>query len=524
MRLKQKAAQAAELVPGLVLSMKGRAIRWRDRLSFSNINWTWLPGQQWGVLGANGSGKSLLALAVWGKAPLVEGNIEYGYSIRPEDTPYHPVEDPIALLSPDEHRDLARHESSFYQSRWQSGLDEGSRTLADLLSYPAVAGLNPFEVGVRRRAPRYFLARRRELVVWLGLKDMMRRKLNALSNGETRKALLVQVLLRQPGLLILDDPFGGLDVKSRLRLKSVLDRLMQEGLAILALSSRPDELPDRTTHLLLVRDHQIIAQGERAAMMGHPLVRSLAASAAEPEIPPASSKRSLSSSGTCPVLEMCHVTIQMGRKYVLRDVSWTIRPGEHWAVLGPNGSGKTTLLSLIQGDHPQAHAVDLKLFGIPFHSTHGAWQIRQQCGWISPELHLHYPPGWLCWQVVCSGYFNSLGLYHACTPRQRRQARAQLHACRLENKADEVFGALSLGEQRMVLLARATVNRPRLLILDEPCQGLDAGHRQVLLNQVDRQVSESGANLIFVTHHAREWPACITHHLKIRDGQARVIR
>ena len=216
---------------------------------------------------------------------------------------------------------------------------------------------------------------------------------------------------------------------------------------------------------------------------------------------------------------MNHATIRLGNKHILDDVTWTMRRGENWALVGPNGSGKTTLLSLIQGDNPQAYALDLRLFGARPETTQTLWHLRQQIGCLSPELHLHYPAGWPCLDVVCSGFFNTIGLYEPCSSRQRRTASDWLRRFGLASRAEQSLVELSLGDQRLVLLARAVVKNPKLLVLDEPGQGLDARHRISLLTTVDQIIRQTAASLIFVTHHAREIPACITDVLELKAGR-----
>jgi molybdate transport system ATP-binding protein len=225
-----------------------------------------------------------------------------------------------------------------------------------------------------------------------------------------------------------------------------------------------------------------------------------------------------STAGREPLVEMRDLSVRAGRKWILRGLSWTIRAGERWAVFGPNGAGKTTLLNLIQGDHPQAYALDLRLFGRSSDSTQAVWEARERIGWLSPELHLHHPEDWPVLDVVCSGYFNSLGLHQPCSRRQRAVARRWLVELGLGGCGQRGFGELSAGQQRLALLARAVVKRPRLLILDEACQGLDAGHRGAVLAAVDRLVEGTGAALVFTTHRREELPQCVTKVLSLKAG------
>lgn len=499
-----------------LLVLDNITVRWNGRAAFPRTRWTWRRGEQWAVLGPNGSGKSLLALALRDKAPLQCGEIHWHFDGIEADTV---PEQSIALLSPQTQRDLAATETSFYQSRWHSGIGEGKRTVAQFLSQASVEDRNPFEVGGCQGDQRRFRESRRRFSRWLGIEKLFARRLAALSNGEQRKVILVHTLLRSPRLLILDDPFGGLDKSTRACLQRVIQRLMRNGLPVLLLANRPDELPPDTTHLLLVRNQRIIAQGARHTVLKHPLARELELSATSSSFSSSSSKNRTAKNFAAPLVELNHLTVRLGGKHILDDVSWTMRQGENWALLGPNGSGKTTLLSLIQGDNPQAYALDLRLFGVRPETTATLWNLRQKIGWLLPELHLHYPTGWACLDVVCSGFHNQIGHYEPCTSRQQSAARGWLRRLGLARHAEQSFGELSLGDQRLILLARALVKKPKLLILDEPCQGLDIRHRQSLLDAVDRIIAETRANLIFVTHHTREMPACIRHVLELRDGR-----
>jgi len=500
-----------------LLTLDHITVREGGRMAFPHACWTWRRGEQWAILGPNGSGKTLFAMALCGRAPLLRGEIHYHFEPAIGDVL---AEQSIALLSPQTQRELATGEASFYQSRWHSGIAEGRQTASQFLSQASVEDINPFEVGARRSNPRQFRANRRQFSRWLGIEHLFHRKLISLSHGEQRKVLLVHTLLRGPRLLILDDPFGGLDRTTRARLKTVIHRLMRAGLPVLVITHRPDELPPQTTHLLLVRNRCIIAQGTKRVVLQHPLAReltSVSSSSSVSSCPP--SKAPALKGRAVPLIELNHVTVRLGRQRILGDVTWKLRRGENWALLGPNGSGKTTLLSLIQGDNPQAYALDLRLFGLKPETTQTLWHLRRQIGWLSPELHLHYPPDWSCLDAVCSGFFNTVGLYEPCTSRQLAAAWHWLRRLGLAKRAKNSLGELSLGDQRLVLLARAVVKKPKLLVLDEPCQGLDAAHRRSILATVDQLIVQSRASLIFVTHHVREIPACITHVLKLKSGR-----
>jgi molybdate transport system ATP-binding protein len=436
--------------------------------------------------------------------------------------PHSPARETIAHVSPLTQRHLAVQESSFYQSRWHGGVEEGERTVATFLSQESVEERNPFEVGARLKNRRAFLRRQNQFIRWLRIKALLSRKLAHLSNGEMRKALLVHALLKAPRLLILEDPFAGLDVATRRVLHRVIARVIRGGTPVLVATNRAEEIPAATTHLLIVAQHQIVAQGPKREMLRFWRERFGAPPAnwRKPRHNVSGTRRpGIAPVGSEPLVEFHNVTVTSGRKDILREVTWTLRDGECWALFGPNGAGKTTLLNLIQGDHPQVYAQNIRLFGQNTESTQALWQMRQRLGWMSPELHQHYPGEWETGAVVCSGFFNTVGLYEACSRAQRKAARQWLLDLGLAAHAKEPFGELPFGQQRLVLLARAAVNCPRLLILDEPCQGLDAKQRRTLLAVVDRVVTQTGASLIFVTHHAKEIPRCITHVLKLKRGR-----
>jgi molybdate transport system ATP-binding protein len=204
---------------------------------------------------------------------------------------------------------------------------------------------------------------------------------------------------------------------------------------------------------------------------------------------------------------------------VLDEINWTVRRGENWALLGPNGSGKTTLLSLILGDNPQAYANRITLFGRHRGSGESIWEIKERIGWVASELHLYYPGTVPCFDVVCSGFFDSVGLYRRCSDEQRKTASTWMDRLGIAGYADAMFGRISEGEQRMVLLARALVKHPWLLILDEPCQGLDRDNRERVLRTIDVVGSQIDTSVIYVTHRPDDVPNIITHVMRLDRGR-----
>lgn len=514
---------------GVLLDCNDLAVRQAGRIVFSGARWLIKTGERWAIVGPNGAGKSLLGSILAGKTPLVRGELVWGNdtlgstdqakSLRPS------THLPAFLVSPQWHREILAQESTFYQSRWHSSFGEGELTVARFLSQEVVEGINPYEIDPQLSPRQNYNQAKREFVGWLGAGPLWRRKLLCLSHGEMRKVLLVHALLHFPRLLVLDDPFGGLDADTRVRLRQVIRRLGGQALII---TNRLDEIPAETTHLSLVNNYRVVAQGEKAKVLGHPLMERVRAQSRPQASHPGSSGSPLPTAGLAVqrlarpavLVDLRGVTIRYGRKPILQDIDWTIRADEHWALLGPNGAGKSTLLSVIQVDNPQAYAQNLLLFGASRQADHTLWRARQHIGWMSSELHLHYPLEVSAQDVVCSGFANSIGLYHACSARQRQEARRWLQRLQLETFRRALFGDLSLAEQRIVLLARAVVKRPWLLILDEPCQGLDATHRRRIIGAVEKLVAHSNASLIYVTHYPEEMPHCITHVLRLRSGRA----
>lgn len=489
---------------------------------FEGTNWEIAASQRWHVFGSNGSGKSILAAAICRKVPVASGRIRYFFddpsgsgraSVNPGE---------IHHISAEAGRRLIRRYAGYHQARWQSFEGELAPTVSEiLLETVPTPGLHqtpqdPFVVELRRQ-------KMSEAALLLDIKNLLDRNIIHLSNGESRKVLLAQALMQSPKLLILDDPFTGLDASFRKTLREVIENLVSEGrLHIMVVSSREDEVLDGITHMVRVDRGRIIGMGPKKAMLRSrprkPVARKESPGNYSPALPfPAD--LSASSDTFRYLVEMENATITYHGNAILSGINWRMKPGEHWALLGHNGAGKTTLLSLILGDNPQAYANRITLFDRRRGTGETIWEIKQRIGFVSPELQLFYQRDITCLQAVCSGFFDSVGLYRRCSPQQEALAREWLSSIGIHRLSDRPFNAVSAGEQRLVLIARALVKNPVLLVLDEPCQGLDAHYRNLILDLLDRLCRQTSVSMIFVSHHEDEMPKVITHVLRLSHGK-----
>jgi molybdate transport system ATP-binding protein len=390
------------------------------------------------------------------------------------------------------------------------------------LSQDSVEEVNPFEVKTRPPGSAVSFERlSRTIAALLGINPLMGRSLPSVSHGEMRKILLARALLKRPRLLILDDAFTGLDVRFRAHLSSILEKLMTRGLVrILLIDPQPRELPRGITHILCVDRCRIAAQGPRRAMMRHPRVRELLKSRRIPprgrESPVFSTRRQ---GRAQKLVHMENVSVRYEDREILSGINWTIRPGESWALVGPNGSGKSTLLSLISGDNPQAYANVIYLFGRRRGSGESVWDLKKRIGWVSSELHLHFPENQTCLETVLSGFWESTRCYRRPAARQRKTAQGVLAFFGMGSLGRSSFGSLSTGLQRMTLLTRALVKSPDLLLLDEPCQGLDFGHRDMFLRVIESLLRHKATTIVYVTHVPDEIPRGIQKILELKDGR-----
>lgn len=322
----------------------------------------------------------------------------------------------------------------------------------------------------------------------------------SLSSGELRKFQLIKTLLTQPKTLILDNPFIGLDAETRQQLNHLFPLLAKEQhLIIYMVIAREENIPDYVDEIIWITPEK-----EFRAPLHH-----LDPQCCEAILSLADSSESKDSNDE--VMRFNQVSIRYDNRTILKDLDWVIHQGECWALSGPNGSGKSTLLSLICADNPQAYANDIRLFGKQRGSGESIWDIKRAIGYVSPEMHRSYQYNIPAIQVVASGLKDTVGLYTRANESERKQCLWWMNIFSIEDLAERPFLTLSSGEQRLVLLARAFVKAPRLLILDEPLHGLDSQNRLLVKDIIQTYSQLPGKTLIMVTHYEEELPACFTH-------------
>ncbi len=380
----------------------------------------------------------------------------------------------------------------YLQQRWnQHDIDNETPTVAQALqrSYNMSGADTPER--------REWLHR---LYTTLGLQDSMEKLVISLSSGELRKMQLVKALLTKPKTLIIDNPFIGLDEATRQQLKGLLLRLAtDEHITIYIVVARPSDIPNYVNEKLEMRDEKYEYSGHGPAACKTNPISHFSPLTAHLE----------------PVVELHNVSIVYGGRTILRDIDWTVCQGEHWALTGPNGSGKSTLLSLITADNPQGYACDISLFGRQRGTGETIWDIKRRIGYVSPEMHRSYKHNIPALQIVASGLKDTVGLYTRPNEQEKALCRRWLAIFGLKGKEERPFLTLSSGEQRLVLLARAFVKSPDLLILDEPMHGLDDRNRQMVKDIIADYCSCPTNTLIMVSHYEDELPDCIDHRMTL---------
>ena len=392
----------------------------------------------------------------------------------------------------------------YLQLRWnQHDIDHETPTVGELLQRAfLLAGPDTAE---RRQ-------QQQQLYNLFHLEDVMDKYIITLSSGELRKFQLTKTLFANPRLLIMDNPFIGLDAQTRDLLKTLLQQVATErNMDLMLVMSKTDDIPDFVDQVIEIKAGETLSPCSRADYYARQ-------QPVPPHVLPVSQQEAILSlpytdhDYDCRhVVDMHHVSIRYGERTILSDIDWTVCNGDRWALTGQNGSGKSTLLSLICADNPQSYACDITLFDRPRGTGESIWDIKKHIGYVSPEMHRSYKRNLPAIRIVASGLMDSIGLYAVPNVQDYDKCRWWMNIFGIGQLADKPFLQLSSGEQRLVLLARAFVKDPQLLILDEPLHGLDLWNRRLVKDIIETFCQRRNKTMMMVTHYQEELPDVITH-------------
>lgn len=477
-----------------MISARARKPEWSMAVP---VNFCLEEGEHIAIIGRNGAGKSMFVDMITGRHPAFPDMVKYAF-----DEPYNNLKH-ISF------RDTYGGDNDrtyFLQQRWnQMEIDEETPTVGSRLeeAYQLAGEDTPERRALQKHIYELF-----------HLNPLLDKYIILLSSGELRKFKLAASLFTHPKVLIMENPFIGLDAETRDQLKELLGMLAKEqGLQIILVLAKTDEIPDFITHIVEVREMRVlpkVAHSEWGAHRGQTLCNSVANA---PYSQQGQSPCAPSPCAPAEVIKFNNVSIRYGERTILKNLDWTVRKGEHWSLSGQNGSGKSTLLSLVCADNPQSYACDISLFGHKRGSGESIWDIKRHIGYVSPEMHRSYKQNIPAIQIVASGLKDSVGLYTRPTEEEKEQCRKWLGIFGIKHLDECKFHEISSGEQRLVLLARAFVKEPDLLILDEPLHGLDDFNRKMVKDIVDEYCKNPDVTLIYVTHYQEELPHCINQAL-----------
>jgi len=492
------------------LSIQNINVNYLNNRIFSSLNFNINKGEQWALVGKSGAGKSALLQTVAGRFNITGGSIDYHFFDEYKQSHLHTEgllthHKLIALIEAKHHfKNLSNTTEFYYQQRYNSMDSENALTVEQYLN-----GINHLpDLGD------YWTVEK--VIDTLKLHQLLDEQLIKLSNGETKRLMIAAALLKHPALLLLDNPLTGLDVQTRSLFNQILHNIIQSGITVV-IATNPKEIPEIITDIAVFEDGKISRTIKRSEFDPS----SLQIDNQGPKVDSSAIKELLSLKPIPSfdhIVKMQDVKVKYADRTILNKINWTIKQGERWALLGPNGAGKSTLLSLISGDNPQAYANDIVLFDKKRGSGESIWDIKQKIGFVSPELYQYFPLDNNCVQVIESGFYDTLGLFRPSQASKTEVVLKWMKVLDIEKYNRTLLKNIPASAQRLCLLARALVKGPSLLILDEPCQGMDPFQQQNFKQVIDTICHLSNITLIYVSHYKEEIPESVSRVLRLDQG------
>ncbi len=468
----------------MVIKLENISYKTGGKVLLDSISVDFSEGKCWAITGSNGSGKSLLAMIMGGTLKESAGRV-----VLDGNTGYASFELQQKIMAEERKKDNSRF--------MQGGVDPGTRVKDFILK-----DCNSSDETLYRKYTSMF-----------DLQDILERGLRYLSTGEFRKTMLCRALMAKPDILIVDDPFDGLDVSAQKNLHQLFKALVESGERIFIVTPRKSEIPEWTDRVIELENGRIKSIGS-SVRIGPDIRISEGWGTAASEIFITHDTSSASSDGnTPPVISMKNVNLSYENVKILTDINWQVHKGEKWKITGPNGCGKSTLISLVNADNPKAYMNDITLFGIKKGSGETIWDIKKRIGLVSGDFQMNYRVRSSLLDTVLSGFFDSIGLYKDVSGLQLEEALSLVEVSGMTGKKDVPFNELSFGEKRKTLIIRALVKMPELIILDEPCQGLDEENTASVINIIEKLSSFRESTILLVSHGMHIDPKGFNYHL-----------
>ena len=445
--------------------------------------------EQWAFIGKSGSGKTTLAKAI-GKKIFFSGTIQY---LDEANNEFHPS---IQLIEQQhQFKNKSNVAQFYYQQRFNSSDAEETITVLEDLH-------------------NHLIQENNDWIDIFNIRQILSKPIIQLSNGENKRLQIIKAIAQHPDLMILDNPFTGLDTDGRASLQEMLNQIASLGKKIILITS-PNTLPSCITHIGVIDGGSIDLKTTKA--FSDVISANKVEQVNKDEIINLY-QQDAHLSFECAV-KLKNISIAYNEKQILEHIDWEVKRAERWSLSGHNGSGKSTLVSLITADNPQGFANEIYLFDKKKGSGESIWDIKKNIGFVSPELHLYFDKSFTAFETIASGLFDTVGLFRKLNKEQEALVTAWMDVMKISALKNQYLHQLSLSQQRMVMLARALVKSPPLLILDEPCQGLDQEQIDFFKALIDIIADHTSLTLIYISHFKEDIPSCVTKRMHLEAGK-----
>ncbi len=552
-----------------LITIKNCSIQSKTKTFIEKIDWKMQTGEAWLIIGPNSGGKDIFLKALSGEYDFVPNkmnNLNLASSNQQNKNQqsenqsfyYSAFVKDVALVSLENAAHLIQEENERDESEYMNKKDPGRtgrQYICEVLTSSQESTLSKKGSALPEIAARLETLPQVKLC---GVEKILDRGLKFMSTGEIRRTLLCRSLLSGAKLIILSDPFAGLDAESRKILLEFFTTITSRQInsekinfdfpKIILSMERYNEIPSSINKVLEMTDKKISFCGSRTEyekirnqkLEENAKTREQEKNAFLEELKKireeskaltqnladftSATFTSANSDSENPqsLIKFENVNVGWDEHQVLKNLTWEVKQGVHWLIQGPNGSGKTTILELITGDNMQVFRENIKIFGKRRGSGESIWDIKKQLGIVSYRLHVDYRMlgGTSLLNVIISGFKDSIGLYEKASDFEIATAKAWLKLADFQGRESENFSSLSYGEQRAILILRAAVKSPRILILDEPCHGLDENFRQKILDLLETVAQTGTTTLLHVTHDPTEILSCEHHVLQLKPNES----